>query len=161
MGFSYDDIHFGNMKLYARLTSWQVCGVLRNSTAAILGKYGVADFGADFDSREIAVSCGIPPQKNFAALAAALDSIAQWLDPGNGLKQLMFDDVPDRYFMARLNAKVDCSRLVRAAGSFDLTFFCPDPFVYAVDDGDFTITAAGMSTVKREKGNIESNRLPH
>ena len=146
------------MGLKARLTSWQVCGNLRNYTASIPGKSGIADFGADFDYREINVSCSIPPKKTFTALVSVLDDIALWLDPANGLKQLIFDDVPDRYFMARLSEKADCERLlIRSAGSFDLKFLCPDPFAYAVEDEEFSITTAGTHTVKRTKGNIESH----
>lgn len=59
------------------------------------------------------------------------------VDPVGGLKQLVLDDVPDRYFMARLNAAVECERLLRSSGSFDLTFFCPDPFGYAIEDETF------------------------
>lgn len=146
------------MGLKARLTSWQVCGNLRNYTASIPGKSGIADFGADFDYREINVSCSILPKKTFTALVSVLDDIALWLDPANGLKQLIFDDVPDRYFMARLSEKADCERLlIRSAGSFNLKFLCPDPFAYAVEDEEFSITTAGTHTVKRTKGNIESH----
>ena len=74
-----------------------------------------------------------------------------------GLKQLVLDDVPDRYFMARLNAAVECERLLRSSGSFDLTFFCPDPFGYAIEDETFSITEEGNSTVTRLIGNMESN----
>lgn len=157
MGFSYNDTTSSSMGIKARLTSWQVCGSLRNSTAAIPGKSGVADFGAEFDYREIIVSCSILPKRNFAALVSVLDNLALWLDPTGGLKQLVFDDVPDRYFMARLSEKVDCERLlVRSAGSFDLKFFCPDPFAYAVQDEAFTIQETGSMTVTRIKGNISS-----
>ena len=69
------------------------------------------------------------------------------------------DDVPDRYFMARLNAAVECERLLRSSGSFDLTFFCPDPFGYAIEDETFSITEAGNSTVTRLIGNMESNPI--
>nr|DAZ21843.1 MAG TPA: distal tail protein [Caudoviricetes sp.] len=157
MGFSYNDISSNSMGLKARLTSWQVCGDLRNFTTTVPGKYGVADFGADFDSREITVECSIYPKRTFSALVSALDDIALWLDPVNGLKQLIFDDVPDRYFMARLNARVDCERLLRSAGSFSLKFFCSDPFAYAIDDEEFSITSTGSHTVTRHIGNIESN----
>ena len=120
MGFIYNDTSSADMGLKARLTSWQVCGNLRNYTASIPGKSGIADFGADFDYREINVSCSIPPKRTFAALVSVLDDIALWLDPAGGLKQLIFDDVPDRYFMARLSEKVNCERLlIRSAGSFD------------------------------------------
>ena len=59
MGFSYNDITSKSMGLKARLTSWQVSGRLRNFTTTVPGKYGVADFGADFDYREIRVACNI------------------------------------------------------------------------------------------------------
>lgn len=158
MGFTYNDTASADMGLKARLTSWQVCGGLRNYTASIPGKSGVADFGADFDYREINVSCSIAPKRNFTSLVSLLDDISLWLDPTDGLKQLVFDDVPDRYFMARLHEKVDCERLlVRSAGSFDLKFFCPDPFAYAVEDEEFTISSTGSHTVRRTKGNIDSH----
>lgn len=157
MGFTYKDTASADMGLKARLTSWQVCGGLRNYTASIPGKSGVADFGADFDYREINVSCSIAPKRNFVSIVSVLDDISLWLDPTDVLKQLMFNGVPDRYFMARLYEKVDCERpLVRSAGSFDLKF-CPDPFAYAVEDEEFTITSTGTHTVRRTKGNIDSH----
>ena len=115
MGFSYNDITSKSMGLKARLTSWQVSGSLRNFTTTVPGKYGVTDFGADFDYREIVVSCSIFPRHSFSALVSTLDDIAAWLDPVGGLKQLVLDDVPDRYFMARLNAAVECERLLPSA----------------------------------------------
>lgn len=156
MGFTYNDIHSKDMGIRARLTSWQISGRLRNFTATVPGKYGVADFGADLDYREIPVSCNIFPRHTFSELVKTLDDISEWLDPTQGLRQLIFDDVPDRYFMARLNDAVDCERLIRAAGSFDLRFFCPDPFAYALEDETFTVTEEGSHTIRREKGNAEA-----
>jgi predicted phage tail component-like protein len=142
VGFIYNDISSKDMDVKARLTSWQVSGMLRNYSVSIPGKYGVADFGADMDAREISVSCSIFPKLRFSDLVETLDRIALWLSPVDGLKQLIFDDVPDRYFMARLKEKVDCERVIRAAGVFDLSFYCPDPFAYALADDVFTITNA-------------------
>ena len=85
-----------------------------------------------------------------------LDALAEWLDPKNGLKQLVLDDVPDRYFTARLSDAVDCERLVKSSGAFDLRFVCPDPFGYAQTDESFVLTAAGSNTVTRIKGNTDS-----
>ncbi len=156
MGFIYNDISSKDMDVKARLTSWQVSGMLRNYSASIPGKYGVADFGADMDAREISVSCSIFPKLRFSDLVETLDRIALWLSPVDGLKQLIFDDVPDRYFMARLKDKVDCERVIRAAGVFDLSFYCPDPFAYALEDEVFTITKAGETLITRSLGNIAS-----
>ena len=137
MGFSYNDITSKSMGLKARLTSWQVSGSLRNFTTTVPGKYGVTDFGADFDYREIVVSCSIFPRHSFSALVSTLDDIAAWLDPVGGLKQLVLG----------------------SSGSFDLTFFCPDPFGYAIEDETFSIAEEGNSTITRLIGNMESNPI--
>ena len=89
MGFSYNDVTSKSMGLKARLTSWQVCGRLRNFTTTVPGKYGVTDFGADFDYRENMVSRSIFPRHSFHALVYTLDAITAWLDPVGGLKQLI------------------------------------------------------------------------
>ena len=159
MGFSYNDISSKSMGLKARLTSWQVCGGMRNFTTTVPGKYGVTDFGADFDYREINVACNIYPTHSFYSLVGVLDDISTWLDPMQGLKQLIFDDVPDRYFMARLNDKVDCERLIRSAGNFSMNFFCPDPFAYAITDENYLIESEGSHTITRQTGNVESNPM--
>ena len=46
--------------------------------------------------------------------------------------------------------------VIRSAGSFELKFFCPDPFAYALTDETFSITEEGTHTVTRTIGNIES-----
>lgn len=114
------------------------------------------DFGADSGERYIDVACNVYPQKTFADMVAILDQVAAWLDPTAGTKQLVLDDVPDRYFMARLSDTVDCERLLRAAGSFTLRFLCPDPYGYALDDETFTLSQAGEHEVEREIGNTDS-----
>lgn len=68
-----------------------------------------------------------------------------------------FDDVPDRYFTARLSEAVDTTeRLILSAGSFDLKFVCPDPHAYALTDETYTLTEIGSHEVRRRKGNADS-----
>lgn len=156
MGFTFDGIASRSMKIRARLTSWQASPTLRNFYTTVPGKAGVADFGCDSAERTIQVSCSIFPQKNFAALVEVLDGMAEWLDPAMGLKQLILDDVPNRYFMARLNEQVDCERLLRSAGQFTLSFICPDPYAYALSDESFVLSETGNHEVVRSVGNTES-----
>jgi phage-related protein len=78
--------------------------------------------------------------------------MAQWLDPTKGLKQLVLDEVPDRYFMARLSEAVDCERLLRSAGTFTLKFICPDPHAYALEDETFVISEEGEHEISRSIG---------
>ena len=84
MGFIFNDITSASMGIKARLTSWQVCGKMRNFTTTVPGKYGVADFGADFDYREIKVQCNVYPKHSLTALVSALDDVAALLEPVQG-----------------------------------------------------------------------------
>mgnify|MGYP003585506270 FL=1 len=156
MGFIFNGISSQNMNIKARLTSWQASPPLRNSFVSIPGKSGVADFGSDSAERVITVRCNITPRHNLASLVGVLDGLAEWLDPDKGLKQLVLDDVPDRYFTARLQDAVNCERLIRSAGAFDLKFVCPDPHAYALTDEGFTLTQTGANAVTRVKGNTDS-----
>ncbi len=144
------------MGMKARLEKWIAVPNLRNSFLQIPGKAGVADFGSDGAERIITIKCNIYPRLVFSSLVSVLDGIAEWLNPDNGLRQLILDDVPDRYFMARLSDALDCERLVLSAGAFDLNFVCPDPYGYSIADETFDITAAGKSTLTRVKGNTDS-----
>ena len=47
----------------------------RSDKMCIRDRYGVTDFGADFDYREIVVSCSIFPRHSFPALVSTLDDI--------------------------------------------------------------------------------------
>ncbi len=60
-------------------------------------------------------------------------------------------------YYARLRDGVTFERVAVLAATFDLTFFCPDPFSYAVEDEVFSIMETGSHTMTRAKGNIESN----
>lgn len=156
MGFIFNGISSQGMNIKARLTSWQASPPLRNSFVSIPGKHGVADFGSDSAERVITVRCNIAPRHSLASLVGVLDGLAEWLDPDKGLKQLVLDDVPDRYFTARLQTEVNCERLIRSAGAFDLNFVCPDPHAYALTDEGFTLTQTSANTVTRIKGNTDS-----
>ena len=159
MGFSFNGITSQSMKIKARLTNWQVSPPLRNQYEIVPGKAGIADFGADSTERKIVVSCSVFPQKSFADLVTVLDGVSDWLNPQNGIKHLILDDVPDRYYVARISDSIDCERLLRTAGAFNLNFICPDPYAYALVDESFTISGIGTYTNTRLIGNAESEPI--
>lgn len=156
MGFTFNGVTSKSMKIRARLTSWQASPSLRNFYETVPGKAGVADFGCDSAERTVKVECSIFPQKNFPALVTVLDDMAEWLDPTKGQGQLILDDVPDRYFMARLSEAVDCERLLRSAGQFTLSFICPDPYAYALTDETYIFSETGTHMAVRHTGNTDS-----
>lgn len=156
MGFTFNGVHSKDMKIKARLTSWQASPAPRNAYEIVPGKIGIADFGCDSSERYIRISCNIYPQRKLENLIKALDDISAWLNPMEGLKQLVLDDIPDRYFLSRLNTEIDCERILSSAGSFELTFICPDPNGYALTDEFFTLSQTGNHSLTRAIGNIPS-----
>lgn len=105
----------------------------------------------------IEISCFIPPKLTAAELLRCKDEIVSWLSPDKGVCELKLDTEPGRVYYARLQNGVTFERVVRLAATFDLAFFCPDPFGYAVEDEVFNITTAGNHTVRRRLGNLYSN----
>ncbi|MDL2318566.1 phage tail family protein [Eubacteriales bacterium OttesenSCG-928-A19] len=156
MGFLYNGITSQSMRIRARLTDWQASPSLRNAYVTVPGRPGIVDFGTTTAEKIITVRCNIFPQRDFTALVTVLDAMVEWLNPEYGLKQLVMDDVPDRYFEARLTEAVDCERILSSAGGFDLRFICPDPHGYALIDEVYTLSEAGSHTIRREKGNTAS-----
>ncbi len=160
MGFVFNDVTSKSMGITARLTNWSAIPALRENTETIPGKAGVIDFGAEYGARYIDVSCCIFPKASFAALVSVLDGIAEWLDPTTGEHQLILDDVPNRYFWARLSAEINCERLIRSSGTFDLRFVCADPYAYAIKDDAFKITALNTPvSINRTAGNTDSTPI--
>jgi predicted phage tail component-like protein len=163
MGIIFDGTTSKSKKIHMRIKTWQSVPALRNNYVEIPGKTGVYDFGSTSAERVIEAQCSVFPQKDSAALTKILDEMAEWLNPDKGVKQLVFSDMPDRYYMARLSDAVNVERLIRSAGTFTLKFVCPDPHAYAVTDEIFTIPgvvtggSTGAVSIIREKGNTNSD----
>src|SRR5699024_12485033 len=110
--------------------------------------------GSDTSEKYIKVICNIFLQHSFTEVIHLLDDVAVWLNPNLGLKQLVLDDIQNRYFLARLVEEVDCERILRSAGSFELIFVCPDPCVYSITDEQFTIDSTVSHSIERELASI-------
>ena len=157
MGFSFNGVSSQSMGVKSRLLSWSTVPSLRGNTEAIPGKAGVIDFGAEYGERYIDIYCNIYPKGTLSELVKALDELADWLDPTAGVKQLILDDVPERYFWARLVEEVNTDKMIRATGKFTLRFICPDPYAYSVENEEYELT--GSDTVQRQYGNAVSSPI--
>lgn len=157
MGFSFDGVTSKSMGIASRMTTENRVPELKNRTISMAGRDGLVDLGASLSERVIEISCFIPPKRTAAELLACKDEIVSWLSPDKGVCELKLDTEPGRVYYARLQEGVTFERVVRLAATFDLAFFCPDPFGYAVEDEVFTITETGSHTVRRRLGNLYSN----
>src|SRR5690606_8289436 len=52
-----------------------------------------------------------------------------------------------------------CERIMRTAGSFELRFVCPDPYVYALEDEIFVLSETGLHELERVKRNADSDSV--
>lgn len=156
MGFSFDGITSRSMGIASRMATENRVPELQNRTISMAGRDGVLDLGSSLSERIIEVSCFIPPKRTMAEFLQCKDDIVSWLSPDKGVCALMLDTEPGRVYYARLRNGVAFERVVRLAATFDLTFFCPDPYGYAAEDEVFSITAAGSHVVNRTLGNVYS-----
>lgn len=155
MGFTFDGVSSGQMGIPSRMSVQNRIPKLRNSTDQVAGRDGVFDFGNTLSERVIQITCLIPPGLDAATLLERKDRIVEWLDPGKGLRLLELDQEPGRQYLARLEDGVSFTNLVRNADTFELNFFCPDPFAYAKEDEVFTLTGSG--DIRRRFGNVASH----
>jgi predicted phage tail component-like protein len=113
------------------------------------GRHGSWDFGTELGERQIRLECFIA-QASSAALETAIAGIAAAFDPTNevsgdkAFKQLIFDTLSDRYFLAKITGMPEPERIV-TSGRVTLTMRCSDPFAYSttqyvVEGGQATLT---------------------
>lgn len=157
MGFSFDGVMSKSMGIASRMATENRVPELKNRTISMSGRDGLIDLGASLSERVIEISCFIPPKQTAAELLQCKDEIVSWLSPDKGVCELKLDTELGRVYYARLQEGVTFERVVRLAATFDLTFFCPDPFGYAVEDEVFHIQETGSHTVRRRLGNLYSN----
>mgnify|MGYP002228545509 CR=1 FL=1 len=95
MGFSFNGTTSQSMGLATRITNEYRMPDLRNNTITMPGRHGVFDFGETVSERKILISCFIPPGKTDEQFLSKKDDIIEWLNPDNGLCQLILDKEPD------------------------------------------------------------------
>lgn len=122
------------MKIKTRLLNYRVVPSLRNKSQQISGKDGLVDFGCELSERNIVFDCYIFPQTSNEKLIEIADNLATILNPKLGIKKLILDDMPQRYFNARLTEEISVEKLIKNSGAFTLAFMAFDPYCYAITD---------------------------
>ena len=157
MGFTFDGVASKNMGIATRMDIENRIPSLRNNTEQVAGRSGLFDFGETVSERVIDIACFIPPGNSSGGLLDLKDRIVAWLNPDKGVRELVLDTEPGRIYKARLRDALSFERVVRNTGTFNLSFFCPDPYAYAAADDITKLTVSG--TVIRRQGNVESHPL--
>jgi predicted phage tail component-like protein len=156
MGFRFNGRTSQSFGLATRQTKENRMPDFTNNMVTVPGREGVFDFGETIGERKIEISCFIPPGKSDEEFLARKDEIVTWLNPDNGLCDLILDKEPGRVYRARLEGGFSFDKAVRNSCTFDLTFLCPDPYAYAETDETYEFTEPGSFTVSRSLGNADS-----
>lgn len=104
------------------------------------GRAGTIDYGSEFSKRAIDLKIDIEP--NDMPFRLRQSQIYNWLKPTLPAGILVFDEIPDRFFYAKLTGRLSPEQFYRY-GTFDLTLKCTDPFAYGPEIiHESTITAS-------------------
>lgn len=147
-GFSFDGVHSSTYGIYLAKSPFLLLPELTNYFETIPGREGVLDYGSNYQQREIKLSCMVLAVSE-QDLKKKSRAIAAWLDPAKGLKRLIFDAEPDKFYLTRVTRGVQVEQIAKQ-GRFEVTFTAPDPYAYALDDQIFTYTQIGSYTFERD-----------
>jgi predicted phage tail component-like protein len=140
-GFSIGGVHSSEFGIYLVSKSIGLLPSTRDYELTIYGKDGVTDFGTQLDQRPIDMVLKIQGEDR-ADLIQNMSEFAALLDPRKGYQQLIFDDDPTRYFLAKYtsaNTAPTVNYVINQA-QLALGFKATDPFVYSVEEKSPTIT---------------------
>ncbi|WLD92640.1 distal tail protein Dit [Alkalihalobacillus sp. AL-G] len=119
-------------------------------------RHGAHYFGYQYEPLEIKVSIAFD-DPDLVGVQEKRHTIADWLNPEASLQPLIFDDEPDKQYVAVLSKDSELAQTL-TLGKGELTFLVPDPFAYAVSDDVFTYTGAGAYSFDRQ-GTVDSYPL--
>lgn len=127
-------------------------------TLAVPSRPGSWEFTPELGERAIDLELALV-RSTLADLDGAIAALADLFDPTEGAQQLIFDSLPDRYFLARLTGE-PIPTLYPAAARVSLSMRCADPFAYStalytVHGGSATIT--GFSAYRQAPERINWN----
>lgn len=154
-GFSYNSISSKDRHLWLLKSPVSFLPSLKDQFIDIPYLDGVIDVGVALSSRSFNLQCAVHATTE-AELRTRLRSIAHWLNPLNGLKNLIFHNEDDKVYQARIATTTFIDANIQASqGMLTLPFICPDPHAYAIVD-ESTVEIVASFTFTRLKGNVNS-----
>jgi len=120
----------------------------RDKVITLPGRHGAIRMLPDFGERTLTLDCWLAAS-SMTELQARLTNVRAWLSPLRGVQRLLFDSIPDRFYLAAYaGGGIDASIVSRQA-RFTITFVCSDPFVYALNPDVVTLAASPHTLSQR------------
>lgn len=130
IGFTYNSVHSSTYDIVAKTVDRPILPTLRQRELIVPGKHGTYDFNDNtFENRIIQVELRYIGT-SFEELRTRTRQIASWLNAYDGKKNLVFDDEPDKWYVAKIYSSVGLANLFKL-GETTIQFEC-EPFAYAL-----------------------------
>jgi len=146
--FSFAGEHCGSYSVYLLRSPLSIFPGAREKVIVMPGRHGVFRMPPDFETRVLSLDCWLKIT-SYGELYQQLDRLRSWLNPMRGAQRLVFDDSPDRYYLATW-ADADLQMQVTASqGLFTLRLACDDPFAYDLAPDELLITTSPYTHYQR------------
>lgn len=155
MGFTFAGLHSDQFRLKIMNITRPLTSGITTRTVKVPGRPGVYDMGIEVDELQISIDI-LLISRDLREIREQVRQIAAWLRNNDQLGKLIFDDEPDKYYMARMMDKTELEE-VAWTGRGTIMFFAPDPMAYAVNDDQFTTTENKLTF--QRKGTASSKPL--
>jgi len=155
LGFTFNSIHSRTYGIVAKTITRPMLPSLRKRELIIPGRHGVLDFADNtYENRIIEVEL-VYIGTSFTELRTRARTIAAWLSGYNGNKNLIFDDEPEKWYVAKLYSAVGLQNLF-TVGQCTIQFEC-EPFAYA-DLEEYDVTYNYDTGLNYDSGLIYPNQ---
>lgn len=129
--FSFGGVDLKGHGLYLTQRTMPALPRTRERTLDIPGRHGKLDFGVEFAERVISLPCVIRAQTD-EEFVAKVRTLAGLFDPTKGVRRLVLDEEPDKFYMARYAGQLSINQVLQW-GEFELPMACYDPFAYGTE----------------------------
>lgn len=140
-GFTFGGVSSSSLNLIVLGNPVPLMPEISEQSEEMPGLDGGYDFGIQYKAKIIPVTVRLLNSTSKADYKAKLRNLAAILNPRLGAKELIFDDEPDKMYLARLTENFTPERVGMISDIFTLSFICYDPFAYGVTEK----TESGLS----------------
>lgn len=142
-GYTFNGINLNTFGAYLLSKNRQISPSRKVSYIDIPGRDGSLMFDNGLNDRFITISHEID-ESTLSNLRTKIRQISSWLNTDDK-KQLVFDDEPDKYYMAKVDGTINLDEEIALTGNFDVTFRC-EPYAYSVTS-NFVSNSATINNV--------------
>lgn len=154
MGFTFDGVHSSTLGITLKMHPLVALPPIRQRSIEVPGRPGAISFGTEYGPRPLELPCVFKGSSRTDTLGK-IHQIAVTFDPSKGPKRLVFDEAPDKYYLAQLTDQLEIQQ-TWTVGEFTLKFVCNDPFAYTDDTSATDLGTNPRTIVVNNNGDLTS-----